>query len=135
MAAAGEFGFQEQAHHARRRAAVHHAGAHREHVGIVVLARVAHGGVVVTERAPDAGDLVGGHRRPDPGGIDHDAQRRTARGDLAPDRGGEIRVVHGVGGMRAAVVHRPAHLLGDGALEHVLERDPAVVAADGHAPG
>ena len=62
-----------------------HAGAEREDVGVVVLAREAGRLRVPRGRGPDARDLVGGHRHADAGAADEDAavarprRRRGAR--------------------------------------------------------
>jgi len=50
--------------------------------------------------------------------------RRVAIG--ADHGGGEVGVVHRVLGVRAAVVHLPAHLVGDGLAQDLLEREAAV---------
>ena len=47
--------------------------AERQHVGAVVLARVARDRLGRGHRRADAGDLVGGDRRPDAGAVDDDA--------------------------------------------------------------
>ena len=110
-----------------------HPGAEGQHVGVVVLARVAgHRGVVGVRRA-HAGDLVGGHRGADAGAVDDDAARAGAGRDQAGDDVGEVRVVHGVGAVRAAVRDAEA-LVGEVLRDDGLEGEAAVVRADGDGP-
>src|SRR5439155_21410740 len=61
VASAAERRGEEQPHHPAREAAVHHLGAERQDVGVVVLASVQHGLDVVTQRAARPGDLVRRH--------------------------------------------------------------------------
>ena len=107
-----------------------HPGAEGQHVGVVVLAGVAgHRGVVGVGGA-DARDLVGGHRGADAGAVDDDPGRAGAGRDQAGDDVGEVRVVHGVRAVGAAVGDGEA-LLAQVLDEDGLEGEAAVVRADG----
>src|SRR6185503_10914674 len=69
------------------------APTHREHVGVVVLARQPRGEEVVAERGADAGDLVRGDLLALAAAADHDAAIGAALGHLAPDGEADRRIV------------------------------------------
>ena len=70
--------------------------AHRQHVGVVVLARQPRGVEIVAQRGADAGDLVGGDLLALSAAAEHDAAIGAAVGDRAPDREADRRIVHGL---------------------------------------
>ena len=101
----------------------------RQHVGAVVLARVARDRFVGAHRGADAADLVGGDRRSDAGAVDDDAGVRLAARHRPRDRGGDVRIVHRIGWCRCRGRRPPGRGRAGGARAP-LERHAGVVAAD-----
>ena len=70
---------QKNTHNVERGVGVEHFGAHRQHVGIVVLAGVVcHFGVVAVGGA-DTGNFVGCHRGANARTVDENPARRNRR--------------------------------------------------------
>ena len=69
------------------------AAAHREDVGVVVLARQPRGVEIVAQRGADAGDLVGGDLLALAAAAEHDAAVGAAFGDRAADGDADRRIV------------------------------------------
>ena len=108
--------------------------AHREDVGIVVLARQARGVEIVAERGADAGDLVGGDLLALPAAAEHDAALGAPLGDRAADREADRRIVHRLLAVRAVIVDgvpEPLQRL----LQMFFEQEAGVIGADGDAHG
>ena len=78
--------------------------AHRQDVGVVVLARQAGRIEVVAQRRADAVNLVGGDLLPLPAAADDDAAVGAARRDRAGDVGADRRVVDRRLAVGAAIV-------------------------------
>ncbi|BFO21544.1 hypothetical protein SHKM778_79320 [Streptomyces sp. KM77-8] len=112
-----------------------HAGAQRDHVGVVV--RAAEGGRLLAPREgrPYALDLVGGDLLPVAGAADHDAEGALVRGGPLGGTQTEGRVVVlGVVEVRAAVDGLvPGRL--EPLDEVVLEFEARMVRAEIHAHG
>ena len=105
MAAAFELGGEEQCQDLLGQAGADHSAADTEHVGVVVLARHAGGVQVVAQRSAHAAHLVGGQLLALAAAADDDAVQRLAVAHRAPDRGADLRVVDGLGAVRAQVEH------------------------------
>ena len=88
----------------------------------------------VAGRGAHARHLVGGHGRPDAGAVDQDAQPRVARADRARHGQRDVGIVHGLGREGAQVVEAVAQPRQVG-LDLFLEREAAVVGAEGHHHG
>ena len=101
----------------------------REHVRVVVLARVLRRGHVITHCRADTRHLVRRHAAPDTGAVDHDADLRRAAGDRSSDRDRVVRVVDGVRA-RCAEIRDCVTELAESRSDSVAQRDPSVVCAD-----
>src|SRR3990172_6005274 len=106
-------------------------GAQGEHVGVVVLAAVDGGRVVITQRSAHARHFVRRYRAADARAIHEDAAPSLARADQAGDSVGEVGVIHRLGRVCAAVNHRVAQC-GYKFLQRFFEREAAVIRAEGH---
>ena len=108
--------------------------AHREDVGVVVLARQPRRVEIVAERRADAGDFVRGDLLALPAAAEHDAAIGAALGDRAPDADADERIVHRRLAVRAVIVdavpERRQRL-----LEMFLEREAGMVGADRNPHG
>src|SRR5262249_18611997 len=110
------------------------ASAHREHVGVVVLARQPRGIEVVAERGADAAHLVGGDLLALTAAAQHDAAFGAAVGDGAADGEADRRVIDrflAVGAEILDVVSEP----GQRVLQVLLQLKAGMVGADGDAHG
>ena len=112
------------------------AGAEREDVGVVVLAREAGGLEVHHRRGADAGDLVGGERHADAGAADQDAAIEFAGRDRAPDLGRVVGIVDRLVRVGAEVAVRRAQLV-ERVLDQFLQLEAGMVCAnrDAHRRG
>ncbi len=79
------------------------ASPEREDIGVVVLAAVERGGLVVTHGRQHPRHFVGSHARADPGAIDDDASPGLAICDQLGDGQGKVRVIDQLLAVRAAV--------------------------------
>ena len=105
------------------------AAAHREHVGVVVLARQAGGVEIVAERGADAAHLVGGDLLALAAAAEHDAAVGAPVGDRAADADADRRVVDrrlAVGAVIVDGVAEPAERL----LQVFLQQEARVIGAD-----
>src|SRR4029077_1885072 len=110
------------------------ASAHREDVGVVVLAREARGVEVVAQRGADAAHLVRGDLFALAAAAEHDAAIGAAVGDGAADRDADRRVVDRRFAAGAEIldgVSEPRQRL----LQVLLEEIACVIGADGDAHG
>ena len=73
MAAALKLGVQKHIHNALGHIGANDASAHREHIGVVMLAAQLGGEGVTAQGTADAVDLVGRNGDADAGGADDDA--------------------------------------------------------------
>src|SRR5436305_82272 len=130
MATAGELGAEPHAQDLVGQPEGNNPAAHRQHVGIVVLAGQAGGVQVVAQRGPHSLDLVGCYLLALPATAQHDAAVGVAGRHPAPDRGTDRRVVDRFLAMGAQVVDLVAQALQS--ADHVLlQRVAGVVGPDG----
>ena len=110
------------------------AAAHREDVGVVVLAREPRGVEVVAERGADAGDFVGGDLLALAAAAEHDAAVGAAFGDGAADGDADRRIVDrrfAVGAVIVDGVAEPRERL----LQMFFEQEAGMIGADGDTHG
>ncbi len=129
MSSACERGREPHRDHLVGEAEAHDAAAHREDVGVVVLAGHAGRVEVIAERRAHPWDLVGGHLFALTAAADDDAAVGPPFGDEPPDLGADFRVVNGVLGVRSAVVDLVAETAERGD-EVLLQRKPGVIGAN-----
>src|SRR6185503_15549351 len=104
--------------------------AHREDIGVVVLARQARGVEIVAERGANAGDLVGRDLLALPAAAKHDAALGAPFGDRAADGNADRRIVDrclAAGAVILDGVPEPRERL----LQVFLEQEAGVIGADG----
>jgi 23S rRNA (cytosine1962-C5)-methyltransferase len=110
------------------------ASAHRQHVGVVVLARQPGSVQIVAQGRADAGHLIGGDLLALSAAAEHDAAVRTAFGDRASDGETDRRVVDHRLAVRAVVGHVVAEPC-ERPLEVFLEKESGVISANRDAHG
>ena len=110
------------------------AAAHREDVGIVVLAREARRVDIVAERSAHAGDLVGRDLLALAAAADDDAAIGAALGDRPAHGDADGRVVHRRLAVRAMIVDRMAEPL-ERPAKVLLQQKPGMICADGDSHG
>src|SRR5258708_29060958 len=108
MAPAFEFGAEKYPEAILGDFGAEDAGAQRQHVGVVVLAREACGGHVVADGGAHGAVPVGGDRDADAGATDEDAAPGLAGLYRPRQRSGEIRIIHGFRPFGAEVQHLEA---------------------------
>ena len=129
MAAAFERRLEPQLENLVGQAERDDASAHREDVGVVVLARQARRVEIVAERRADAAHLVGGDLLALAAAAEHDAAVGLAGDDGAADAEADRRVVdRGLAG-RAVVVDGVPELL-QRLLEVLFQQKARVIGAD-----
>ena len=101
---AAERRIEERVHNLERKARAGHARAHREDVGVVVLARSLGREAVAAQRRADALELVGNNGDANAGAADDDTAVTLAALNRARNLGGIVRVVNGFGAVRAKVL-------------------------------
>src|SRR2546430_791865 len=106
------------------------ARAGRQDVGVVVRAGEPGGVGVGAGRRGDAGQLVGRDRHAEPGAADEDTPVGLARDDRPGHGGGVVGIVHGLGGLGAAV-HDLVTPLDQPGLEVFFEGEARVVRTEG----
>ena len=129
MAAALELGVQEGVHDILGQVFAHDAGAHGQHVGVVVPPGEGGGQGVAAQGAADAPDLVGGDGDADAGGADDDAPLALAGGHGLGGGLAEGGVVAALGAVGAEVLTGDA-LGGQIGLDVLLQGIPAVIRSD-----
>src|SRR5438445_13736579 len=105
------------------------APAHREDVGVVVLARQAGGIEIVAERGADAADFVRRDLFALPRATDHDTAVGASVGHRARDVDADRRIVDRVFAGRAMIVDRVAEPL-QRSLQMFFEDEAGVIGAD-----
>ena len=108
------------------------AAAHREDVGVIVLARQPRRIEIVAQRGAHACDLVGRDLLALPAAAEDDTAVRTVFGDRAADPDADRRVVHRILVVCAVIVHgvpQPLQCL----LQVFFEDKPGVIRANRHA--
>src|SRR5439155_5340037 len=105
------------------------APAHREDVGVVVLARQAGGVEIVAERGADTGNFVRRHLLALPGAAKHNAAIGASVGYRARDVDADRRIVDRVFAGRAVIVDRVAEPL-QRLLQMFFEDKAGVIGAD-----
>src|SRR5207249_741962 len=105
------------------------APAHREDVGVVVLARQAGGVEIVAERGADTGNFVRRHLLALPGAAKHNAAIGASVGYRARDVDADRRIVDRVFAGRAVIVDRVAEPL-QRLLQMFFEDEAGVIGAD-----
>src|SRR5687768_16052087 len=103
MATTGEGRGEERLENRESVARTDEPGAERQHVRVVVLARVGRARDVVAERRANAENLFRVHAAADPGAVDHDARGGTSAGDRPGHLNGKVGVVDGILGDGAEV--------------------------------
>ena len=134
MPAAGERRREPQRQDFVRQSEGHDPAAHREDVGVVVLARQARGIEIVAERRADAGDLVRRDLLPLSAAAEDDAAIGAAFDDGAADVEADGRIVNRLVAVRAAIVDVVTELR-ERLLEMFLQREACVIGANRDSHG
>jgi 23S rRNA (cytosine1962-C5)-methyltransferase len=129
MAAAGEGRRQPHRQNLVGEAERDDAAAHREHVGVVVLARQASGEQIVAERGAHAAHLVGGNLLALAAAAEHDAAIGAAFHDCPADIEANRRVIDRLGAVGATIVNAVSEPR-QGQLEVLLQRKARMIGAD-----
>ncbi len=106
-------------------------GAERQHVGAVVLARIARQRLVGAHGGSRAGDLVRGDRRAEAGAVDHDRRIHLFARHQPRNLGGNVRIVHRIGALGADIEHAQPSLP-QVVAQCGLQRHAGMIAADRH---
>ncbi len=104
------------------------APAHREDVGVVVLARQPGGVELVAERGADAHDLIRGNLLTLSAAAEHDAAVGPSARHFTPHGEAERRIVHGLFAVSAPIVHGVSEPL-ERAFEVFLQKKSGVIGA------
>jgi 23S rRNA (cytosine1962-C5)-methyltransferase len=134
MAAAGKRRRQPQRQDFVGEAERDDAPAHRQDVGIVVLAREPRRIEIVAERGADAGDLVRGNLLALPAAAQDDAALGAAFGDRTTYPDADRRVVHRFLAVRAVIVHAVPQLR-ERLLQVFLQYEARMVGANRDSHG
>jgi len=108
------------------------AAAHREDVGVVVLARQPSGKKIVAEGRANAPHLVGGDLLALAASAEDDATVGAALDDRAPDTGADRRVVHRRFAVSPMIVDDVSEAL-ERVLQMLFEQKSRVIGTDGDA--
>ena len=102
--------------------------AHAKHIGIVVFPAHPSGKGFMTEGGPDSPITVGGHGHADTGAADKNATFTCSTCYLLTDGKGELRLIHGFGGITTHVDNFVLFFLEKG-QDHLFQLPASMIAA------